>query len=221
MYLKESDFQETNNAGRIWPYLIASACSRTNSPPRSIWPLIRGVVYTSSFFVSSLLKQLHFIIVFFVVSTVPASADIEDSLPCKESDIRISNALQVKQVFASNDKDNDLLTIHFDIPSLVNGEQFQGINLTITDGDDEIQLSTPLSTWEVDGNLEAVMFVSQSIYEEYSLAAHYFGENGCPSLSVLKLKDNKKIKEYLSCIRDKSWLECNFSESVLENAFRK
>ena len=144
-------------------------------------------------------------------------ADVEAPGQCDESDIKISNDLQVKTVFLFN----SLLSLSFDIPATVNGSPFQDVNLTIVGDDEKTLLSTPLSTKEIDGEREAVLIVSPSRYEEYSLHGHYYGAKGCPTLAILDLRGNKKITEYLACIRKNGWAKCNLPESALKDTTHK
>ena len=137
-------------------------------------------------------------------------ADVGAPGQCGESDIRISNDVQVKSVFFFN----NTLSLSFDIPATVNGSPFQHVELTIVGDDGKTEFSAPIATVEVDGGLEAVLMVSLSRYEEYSLSALYDGVEGCPTFARLDLRRNKTITEYLACIREKGWARCNLPEPV-------
>ena len=162
-------------------------------------------------------NQLFLIVMTALILITNVVADVDAPVQCDESDIKISNDLQVKQVFTSN----NLLLLSFDIPATVNGSPFQDVYLTIVGDDEKTLLSTPLSTKEIDGEREAVLIVSPSRIEEYSLHGHYYGAKSCPTLAILDLRGNKKITKYLACIRDNGWAKCNFAESVLKDTIHK
>ena len=162
-------------------------------------------------------NQLFLIGMTALIVITNAVADVEAPSQCDESDIRISHDLQVKSVFYFS----SLLSLSFDIPATVNGSPFQSVELSIIGDDEKTQFSTPLSTLEFDGELEAVLYVSLSRYEEYSLHASYYGEKGCPTLATLDLRGNKKITEYLACIRENGWAKCNLPESALKDTPNK
>ncbi len=162
-------------------------------------------------------SQLILVVMTILMLTTNVVADVEAAGQCDESDIKISNSLQVKSVFLFS----KLLTLHFDIPASVNGSPFQVVELTIIGDDEKTQFSTLLSTLEFNGELEAVLYVSPTRYEEYSLHAHYYGAKGCPTLAVLDLKGNKKITDYLACIRKNGWAKCNLPESALKDTTDK
>lgn len=157
-------------------------------------------------------NQLILVVVTILMLITNVVADVEAAYQCDESDIKISNDLQVKSVFLFN----NLLALSFEIPASANGSPFQGVELTIVGDDEKTQFSAPLSTHEIDGELEAVLAVSPSRYEEYSLHAMYYGAKDCPTLAVLDLRGNKKITEYLQCIRKNGWAKCNLPESALK-----
>ena len=150
--------------------------------------------------------------------TATGFAEVEESVQCEESEITVTDQLKVKKVFATSSEDSELLTLHFHLPTSIDGASFNNLYLTIVGDDNKTQLSTPLSTWVMDENLEAVLFVSQSRYKEYSLAAHYFPETGCPTLGMLDLSGNKMIENYLSCIRENGWMKCHWPEPLKEGA---
>ena len=99
----------------------------------------------------------------------------------------------------------------------MNGSPFQVVELTIVGDNEKTQFSAPLSTLEFSGEIEAGLYVTPSRYEEYSLHAITPGAKGCPTLAVLDLRGNKKITEYLACIRKKGWAKCNLPESALKD----
>ncbi len=162
-------------------------------------------------------NQLFLISMTALILITNVVAEVEAPSQCDESDIRISHDLQVKSVFYFN----DLLALSFDIPATVNDSPFQDVYLTIVGDDEKTLLSTPLSTKEIDGERVAVLTVSHSRYEEYSLHGHYYGAEGCPTLAMLDLRGNKKITEYLACIRNNGWAKCNLPVSVLKDTTPK
>lgn len=170
-------------------------------------------MYTRGGFLRYQKNRLFLIVMTTLILITKVVADVEAPGQCDESDIKISHDLQVKSVFYFN----NLLSLSFDIPATVSGSPFQSVELTIIGDDEKTQFSTPLSTFEIDGELEAVMIVSLSRYEEYSLHAGYYGEEGCPTVAVLDLRGNKKITEYLACIRENGWAKCNLPESALKD----
>jgi hypothetical protein len=174
-------------------------------------------MYTREDFLRHQKYQLFLVVMTILMLTTNVVADVEAAGQCDESDIKISNSLQVKSVFLFN----NLLALSFGIPASVNGSPFQRVELTIVGDNEKMQFSTPLSTYETGGELEAVLSVSPSRYEEYSLYAHYYGAKGCPTLAVLDLRGNKKITEYLACIRKNGWAKCNLPESALKDTTHK
>jgi len=113
------------------------------------------------------------------------------------------------------------LVLHFEVPTTINNAPFDKLYLTIGGGWMIPELLTPLLTWQVDDGLEAMLEVSQTRYNQYSLFASYTPTKGCPPVATLNLKGNQEIEDHLDCVREFGWAKCAVMETEAEAARKK
>ena len=145
---------------------------------------------------------------------ISGSTKSNESYKCDEADIVIApEALQVKEVSGGL----KLLTVHFDVPAEIMGQNLEHLLLDIVGENDAIQFSAPLAIWPMGDRLESRIASTESTIRQYSISAIYLGDardGNCGVLAKLKLAENPVIEEYLECLGSKGWWKCNITPDV-------